>query len=79
MNTVCPGTTRTPMVTDAWNGEDLSALPVAGSPETFRLGIPLGRIAEPADIAAVNAFLISDASPAYHHAKYCCRWQAQPF
>ena len=62
VNTVCPGTTRTPMVTDAWNGEDLSALPVAGSPETFRLGIPLGRIAEPADIAAVNAFLISDAS-----------------
>mgnify|MGYP000845842118 FL=1 len=61
-NTVCPGTTRTPMVTDAWNGEDLSALPVAGSPETFRLGIPLGRIADPADIAAVNAFLISDAS-----------------
>ena len=36
VNTVCPGTTRTPMVTDAWNGEDLSALPVAGSPETFR-------------------------------------------
>ena len=62
MNTVCPGTTRTPMVTDAWNGEDLSALSVAGSPETFRLGIPLGRIADPADIAAVNAFLISDAS-----------------
>ena len=62
MNTVCPGTTRTPMVTDAWGGEDLSALPVAGSPETFRLGIPLGRIADPADIAAVNAFLISDAS-----------------
>ena len=35
---------------------------MAGSPETFRLGIPLGRIADPADIAAVNAFLISDAS-----------------
>lgn len=62
VNTVCPGTTRTPMVTDAWGGEDLSAQPIAGSPETFRLGIPLGRIANPEDIAAINAFLISDAS-----------------
>ena len=26
------------------------------------LGIPLGRIADPADIAAVNAFLISEAA-----------------
>ena len=62
VNSVCPGTTRTPMVTDAWEGEDRSALPVAGNPETFRLGIPLRRIADPADIASVNAFLISEAS-----------------
>ena len=62
VNSVCPGTTRTPMVTDAWEGEDRSALPVAGNPQTFRLGIPLGRIADPADIAAVNAFLISEAA-----------------
>ena len=62
VNSVCPGTTRTPMVTDAWEGEDRSALPVAGNPRTFRLGIPLGRIADPADIAAVNAFLISEAA-----------------
>ena len=45
-----------------WEGEDRSALPVAGNPETFRLGIPLRRIADPADIAAVNAFLISEAA-----------------
>ena len=62
VNSVCPGTTRTPMVTDAWEGEDRSALPVAGNPETFRLGIPLRRIADPEDIAAVNAFLISEAA-----------------
>ena len=62
VNSVCPGTTRTPMVTDAWEGEDRSALPVAGNPETFRLGIPLRRIADPADIASVNAFLISEAA-----------------
>jgi len=62
VNSVCPGTTRTPMVTDAWEGEDRSALPVAGNPQTFRLGIPLRRIADPADIAAVNAFLISEAA-----------------
>ena len=41
---------------------DRSALPVAGNPETFRLGIPLRRIADPADIAAVNVFLISEAA-----------------
>lgn len=62
VNTVCPGTTRTPMVTDLWGGEDLSAVPVAGNSQAFRLGIPLGRIAEPADIAAVVGFLISDAA-----------------
>ena len=31
-NTVCPGTTRTPMVTDAWNGEDLKRPTRGGQP-----------------------------------------------
>lgn len=61
-NVVCPGTTRTPMVTADWDGEDRSAGPVAGMPEDFRLGIPLGRIAEPEDIAAVARFLVSPAA-----------------
>ena len=62
VNVICPGTTRTPMVTGAWEGEDKSALPIAGNPETFRLGIPLGRIADPEDIARVNSFVISPSS-----------------
>lgn len=59
-NAVSPGTTRTPMVTSGWSGEDRSDVPVAGSPQDFRLGIPLGRIAEPADIAEVARFLVSE-------------------
>lgn len=62
VNTVCPGTTRTPMVTNAWHGEDLSHQPVEGNSKNFRLGIPLGRIAEPEDIAAVIEFLVGSRS-----------------
>ncbi|MFW0178573.1 SDR family oxidoreductase [Rothia sp. P7208] len=58
-NVLCPGTTRTPMVTDTWNGEDRSEAPIKGSLENYRLGIPLGRIAEPEDIAEVAIFLLS--------------------
>ncbi len=60
-NVVSPGTTRTPMVArmleDA--GIDETAL-IAGSLSTFKVGIPLRRIADPQDIAEVVAFLASD-------------------
>ena len=35
---------------------------VEGDPAAYRVGIPLGRIAEPEDVAAVVAFLLSDAA-----------------
>ncbi len=54
VNAVCPGYTRTPMT------EAPLADPVAL--RAILAGIPLGRVAEPDEIAAVIAFLISDES-----------------
>ncbi len=61
-NIVCPGSTDTGML-DAMGDlpADHAAL-VRGSAETFKLGIPLGRIADPQDVAEVVAFLASDAA-----------------
>ncbi len=61
-NVVCPGSTDTGML-DAMGDlpADHTAL-VRGSAETFKLGIPLGRIADPQDVAEVVAFLASDAA-----------------
>lgn len=59
-NVVNPGTTRTPMVETMWAGVDRSAATIAGDPALFRTGIPLGRVADPVDIAAVVAFLLSE-------------------
>lgn len=61
-NVINPGTTRTEMVKRMWEGRDLSNQAISGDPSLFRTGIPLGRIAEPDDIAHVAAFLLSDAA-----------------
>jgi 2,3-dihydro-2,3-dihydroxybenzoate dehydrogenase len=60
-NVVCPGSTDTPMLSGMALPADHAAL-VAGTPETFKLGIPLGRVADPADVAETVAFLLSDAA-----------------
>ncbi|MDN6325813.1 MAG: SDR family oxidoreductase [Corynebacterium sp.] len=57
-NVVCPGTTRTSMIDGLGSEESL----VAGQPELFKSGIPLGRIADPSDIASVVVFLTGDGS-----------------
>ncbi|WP_333619358.1 SDR family oxidoreductase [Dietzia sp.] len=57
-NVVDPGTTRTPMVTDGWADPSGEGAVIAGVPGDFKTGIPLRRIAEPADIAGVVAFLL---------------------
>jgi len=62
-NVVAPGSTLTPMLTGMWddpNDPDAPARIIAGSPETFRLGIPLGKLGTPDDVAEAVAFLLSD-------------------
>ncbi|WPB73392.1 2,3-dihydro-2,3-dihydroxybenzoate dehydrogenase [Archangium violaceum] len=59
-NVVSPGSTDTAMQRALWADEHGAQAVIAGSPETFRVGIPLRRIATPADIAEAVAFLVSD-------------------
>ncbi|MCD9005325.1 2,3-dihydro-2,3-dihydroxybenzoate dehydrogenase [Luteimonas sp. XNQY3] len=59
-NIVAPGSTRTPMQTGMWADASGEARTIAGSLETFKSGIPLGKLAEPQDIANAVMFLLSD-------------------
>ncbi|TRV77290.1 2,3-dihydro-2,3-dihydroxybenzoate dehydrogenase [Streptomyces sp. 130] len=59
-NLVAPGSTDTPMLRSMWHDETGPKHTVEGRPEEFRLGIPLGKVAQPEDIAAAVTFLLSD-------------------
>ncbi|MCP3144864.1 2,3-dihydro-2,3-dihydroxybenzoate dehydrogenase [Pyxidicoccus xibeiensis] len=59
-NVVSPGSTDTAMQRALWSDERGEQAVIAGAPEAFRVGIPLRRIASPADIADAVAFLVSD-------------------
>ncbi|TSD49050.1 SDR family oxidoreductase [Rhodococcus sp. KBS0724] len=61
-NIISPGSTDTPMLRGMWDGTDQSAGVIAGDADAYRLGIPLGRLAQPDDIAATALFLSSDAA-----------------
>ena len=57
---VAPGSTDTPMLAALLPDDAARRSTIGGVPEAYRVGIPLGRIADPADIAAAVLFLISD-------------------
>ncbi|MEV0580292.1 2,3-dihydro-2,3-dihydroxybenzoate dehydrogenase [Streptomyces sp. NBC_01463] len=62
-NTVSPGSTLTEMQRGMWPPGDEQAAArrvIDGDGAAYRTGIPLGRIADPADIADAVAFLVSD-------------------
>ncbi|WDV51789.1 2,3-dihydro-2,3-dihydroxybenzoate dehydrogenase [Streptomyces coeruleorubidus] len=58
-NVVAPGSTDTPMLSSMWDDESGPRNTIEGRPEAFKVGIPLAKIASPADIADAVAFLLS--------------------
>ncbi|RKT55142.1 2,3-dihydro-2,3-dihydroxybenzoate dehydrogenase [Saccharothrix australiensis] len=59
-NVVSPGSTDTAMLA-ALNGRaEAEAAAIAGDPAAFRVGIPLGKVARPSDVADAVLFLLSD-------------------
>lgn len=62
-NLVSPGSTDTDMQRNMWHSDDAEQQRIAGFGEQFKLGIPLGKIARPHEIANTILFLASpDAS-----------------
>ncbi|MFF8018508.1 2,3-dihydro-2,3-dihydroxybenzoate dehydrogenase [Streptomyces sp. NPDC007929] len=59
-NVVAPGSTETPMLWSMWADDSGRAHTLHGSADDFRVGIPLGRIARPEDVAAAVLFLLSE-------------------
>lgn len=59
-NIVSPGSTDTEMQRSLWHTPTGEQEMIAGFPDQFKLGIPLGKIAQPQEIAASVLFLASD-------------------
>ena len=59
-NVVSPGSTRTPMLTAMQAGQPDDTPFIRGTPDVYKLGIPLAKVAHPDDIAGVVLFLASD-------------------
>lgn len=63
VNAVAPGPIDTPMLGSEDNPE-IRARFVAGTPELFRLGVPLGKLGQPEDVASAIVYLASEEA---HH------------
>ncbi len=61
VNTISPGSTATEMLVNVQARGDVESI-VRGNAAEWRLGIPLGRLAEPSDQAALALFLASDGA-----------------
>lgn len=59
-NLVSPGSTDTDMQRTLWVSDDAEQQRIRGFAEQFKLGIPLGKIARPREIANTILFLASD-------------------
>lgn len=59
-NIVSPGSTDTEMQRSLWHTPEGEQQMIQGYPDQFKLGIPLGKIAQPQEIAANILFLASD-------------------
>ncbi|MGE3538447.1 MAG: SDR family NAD(P)-dependent oxidoreductase [Candidatus Tectimicrobiota bacterium] len=67
VNAVAPGPTDTPMLSQAHDSEadpQRRELLIAGMADTFRLGIPLGKLGTPEDVASAIRYLASEEA---HH------------
>ncbi|MBB4680024.1 2,3-dihydro-2,3-dihydroxybenzoate dehydrogenase [Crossiella cryophila] len=60
-NVVAPGSTDTDMGRALWGAGGQAGV-IAGAPESFRVGIPLARVADPTDVADAVLFLLSPAA-----------------
>jgi len=59
-NLVSPGSTDTDMQRTLWKSPDAEQQRIRGFAEQFKVGIPLGKIARPQEIASTILFLASD-------------------
>lgn len=59
-NVVAPGSTDTAMLRSMWQDDTGARATIEGRLDQYRLGIPLGKIAQPADVAAAVEFLLSE-------------------